>query len=225
MARKLVSREELYALLEPWKFTPPDVDANRALEDDLWARAGKERAVLISDMSGFTRITRTRGILHFLALFQQAHRIGETMFERHGGRFLKTAADNLFALFDTVGAAAACAQSMLHEAEKLNAGVPSADGHVKLCIGIGFGRILELSDDGFGDQVNVAFKLGEDVAEQGRSSSPSPQWRTCASRPRTGTWRRSCRGLSRLKRATCSSSTGCSRRVDDEAFTAIAAAA
>jgi class 3 adenylate cyclase len=168
MARKLLSRTELYALLEPWKFEPPDAEANRALEDELWARAGSERAVLISDMSGFTRITRARGILHFLALFQQAQHIGERMFERHGGRFLKTAADNLFALFDTAGAAAACAQSMLHEAEKLNAGVPREDGHVKLCIGIGFGRILELSDDGFGDQVNVAFKLGEDVAEKGQ---------------------------------------------------------
>ena len=169
MAKKaqLISRQELYEYLAPWKFTH-DPDANRALEDDLWARAGRVRAVLISDMSGFTRITRARGILHFLALFQQANNIGATMFERHGGRFLKTAADNLFALFDPVGAAAACAQSMFREAEKLNAGVPSDDGHVKLCIGIGYGKILELADDAFGDQVNVAFKLGEDIAEPGQ---------------------------------------------------------
>ena len=98
---------------------------------------------------------------------RQANDIGGKMFERHGGRFLKTAADNLFALFDTVGAAAACGQSMMREAEKLNAGVPSEDGHVKLCLGLGFGKILELSDDAFGDQVNVAFKLGEDVASPG----------------------------------------------------------
>src|SRR5207237_361032 len=52
-------------------------------------------------------------------------------------------------------------------AEKPNAGVPSSDGHVKLCIGLGFGKILELSGDAFGDQVNVAFKLGEDVAAPG----------------------------------------------------------
>jgi adenylate cyclase len=168
MANKPISRVELYRYLEPWNFTPPDPDANRGLEDELWARAGRVRAVLISDMSGFTRITRARGILHFLALFQQAHQIGARLFERHGGRFLKTAADNLFALFDTTGAAAACAESMLHEADKLNAGVPSADGHVKLCLGIGFGKILELSDDAFGDQVNVAFKLGEDIAEPGQ---------------------------------------------------------
>jgi class 3 adenylate cyclase len=32
------------------------------------------------------------------------------------------------------------------------------------CIGVGYGRVLELTDDVFGDEVNVAFKLGEDVA-------------------------------------------------------------
>ena len=163
MAHKPMPRGELYRHLEAWSFT--DEGSNQALSDALWAQDGRVRAVLISDMSGFTRITRSRGILHFLALFQKAHHLGETLFARHGGRFLKTAADNLFALFDTVGAAAACAQAMLHGAEQLNAGIPSQDGHVRLCIGIGFGRILELADDAFGDQVNIAFKLGEDIAE------------------------------------------------------------
>ena len=166
MAPKPMPREELYRQLDAWSFT--DDEANRALGEALWAKGGRVRAVLISDMSGFTRITRSRGILHFLALFQKAHHLGETLFTRHGGRFLKTAADNLFALFDTVGAAAACAQAMMHGAEQLNAGIASPDGHVRLCIGIGFGRILELSDDAFGDQVNVAFKLGEDIAEPGQ---------------------------------------------------------
>src|SRR4051812_31781682 len=129
MARpKPLSRDQLYEHLQQWKFTPPDDSLNKALEEELWARCGQTRAVLISDLSGFTRITRSRGILHFLAVFKQAQGIGQTVFTRHGGRFLKTAADNLFALFDTVGAAAACAQAMLHEAQKLNAGVPSDDG-------------------------------------------------------------------------------------------------
>ena len=162
MAHKPMPRGELYRHLDAWSFT--DEGSNQALSDALWAQDGRVRAVLISDMSGFTRITRSRGILHFLALFQKAHHLGETLFARHGGRFLKTAADNLFALFDTVGAAAACAQAMLHGAEQLNAGC-GADAQVRLCIGIGFGRILELSDDAFGDQVNIAFKLGEDIAE------------------------------------------------------------
>jgi class 3 adenylate cyclase len=166
---KPMTREELYDQLQAWKFGPPDQDPdlNRGLEDELWARCGRVRAVLVSDLSGFTRLTRARGILHFLAVFEQASKIGDAIFARHGGRFLKTAADNLFALFDTTGAAAACAQAMLHEADKLNAGVPHEDGHVRFCIGIGYGKILELSNDAFGDQVNVAFKLGEDLAKPG----------------------------------------------------------
>ena len=163
----LMTRDELYEQLRHWHVEAPDAELNQALDDELWAQLGRTRAVLISDLSGFTRITRTRGILHFLAVFQQAQVLGAKLFERHGGRFLKTAADNLFALFDTVGAAAACAQALLAEADKLNAGVPSEDGHVRFCLGIGYGKIIELADDAFGDQVNIAFKLGEDVAGQG----------------------------------------------------------
>jgi len=40
-------------------------------------------------------------------------------------------------------------------------------GEVNLCVGIGYGRILQLDDDLFGDEVNVAYKLGEDVAGPG----------------------------------------------------------
>lgn len=163
-----LGRVELYQELKRWNLSAHDPGANKLVEDELWKKLGRKRAVLISDLSGFTRITRSKGILHFLAIFERAHEIGEVVFARHGGRFLKTQADNLFALFDTVGAAAACAQAMLHEADKLNAQVPLADGHVRFCVGIGFGEILELADDAFGDQVNVAFKLGEDIAEPGQ---------------------------------------------------------
>jgi class 3 adenylate cyclase len=38
-------------------------------------------------------------------------------------------------------------------------------GQSELCIGIGFGRILQLDDDAFGDEVNLAYKLGEDIAK------------------------------------------------------------
>ena len=85
-----MTRDEMYAELERWSFAGAD---NQSIEKALWERCGKVRAVLISDMSGFTRLTRRRGILHFLALFRQAHGIGASMFARHRGRFLKTAAD------------------------------------------------------------------------------------------------------------------------------------
>lgn len=160
--KKRRTREELLASLQG--FDTQDPARNRALEEQLWQELGAERAIFVSDLSGFTRVTKTRGILHFLAIVERARDIGTRMFERHGGRFLKTQADDLFALFDTAGAAAACARAVLHEAEKLNATLADPDAHVHFCIGIGFGRILELADDAFGDEINVAFKLGEDLA-------------------------------------------------------------
>ena len=37
-----------------------------------------------------------------------------------------------------------------------------------VCIGIGYGKMLDGGDEGmYGDEVNLAYKLGEDVAEAG----------------------------------------------------------
>ncbi|MBS2025265.1 MAG: adenylate/guanylate cyclase domain-containing protein [Deltaproteobacteria bacterium] len=161
--RPAFGKDDLYEQLLEWSLD--GVRDNQALSSALWSAHGKDRAVLVSDLSGFTRITRQRGLLQFLAVFERARRIGEAAFTLHGGRYLKHEADNLIALFDTPGAAAACARTMLWEAKKHNAGVSDVAGHVRFCIGISYGHIMELSDDAFGDAVNVAFKLGEDVAK------------------------------------------------------------
>lgn len=161
------ARRDVYDLLETWRLDTVDPAANLPLSEALWAELGTQRAVLISDLSGFTRITRSHGLLQFLAVFKRAMKLGCAEVERHGGRFLKSDADNLFALFDSAGAAAACAQAMLGSAAEENARVPDVAGHVRFCIGLGFGQVLELEDDAFGDPVNIAFKLGEDVAAAG----------------------------------------------------------
>ena len=41
------------------------------IDRELWAELGQEIAILMSDTSGFTRITRERGTLHFLSLVQR----------------------------------------------------------------------------------------------------------------------------------------------------------
>lgn len=162
---KAITKDELYRALEGWSLEQPA--ANGALSDRLWQELGRHRAVLVSDMSGFTRITRERGLLQFLAVFGRAQQLGRLVFERHGGRYLKHEADNLIALFDTAAAAAAAARDLLWEARAHNARVPDASGHVRFCVGVSCGRVIELEDDAFGDPVNVAFKLGEDVARSG----------------------------------------------------------
>jgi class 3 adenylate cyclase len=149
-----VKREDLYRWLDE-----RNREFKRAKEIDakLWRECGCERAVLVTDLTGFTRITKAEGILHFLAMFRRVVCTAEPMFRDAGATFWKMEADDLMASFPTVGSA-------LEVAEQL----ARADfGEVSVCAGVAWGRILQLEDDLFGDAVNVAYKLGEDTAKAG----------------------------------------------------------
>jgi len=150
-----VTRAELYGLLDQRMREPSRADE---IEASIWSACGCERAILVSDLSGFTRITKQKGILHFLCAFRSVVQAGEALFREHGALFWKTDADNLMATFPDVAAAAAVALALAR----------SDFGEVGCCLGLGFGRILQLEDDLFGDEVNVTYKLGEDVAEPGQ---------------------------------------------------------
>ncbi|HQP39678.1 MAG TPA: adenylate/guanylate cyclase domain-containing protein [Polyangiaceae bacterium] len=136
------------------------------LDREVWERCGAERGILVMDLSGFTRLTRARGILHFLAVFRRAWRASCPVVSTHGGRVVKCEADNVIASFPSASAALDAAVGMLHAVRELNVTLDD-DSRMRLCIAVGWGRILELEDDFFGDEVNVTFKLGEDVARSG----------------------------------------------------------
>lgn len=87
--------------------------------------------------------------------------------ERFGGTMMKQEADDLIAIFGGPIEAVQAAIAMQEATIGLNAGLPEPDDHVHMCIGVESGPLLRLDDDAFGDTVNVAFKLGEDVAERG----------------------------------------------------------
>ncbi len=128
---------------------------------------GQDKAVLVLDMSGFCRTARAHSIVLVLSMIYQMREILRPCVESAGGRLIKAEADNLFCLFDTViDAARACRQihSRLTEANK------QMPVHCRLnvSIGIGYGHILNIEDkDLFGDEVNLASKLGEDIAGKG----------------------------------------------------------
>ncbi len=153
------SRADLFRLLDARIASPEIAEAQEAA---LWKRCGRDRAILVLDLSGFTRITRSHGILHFLTIFRRAIRLASPAIEVTG-RVLKLDADNVIGVFDRVGDALAAAEEIMGAAAAENA-ILEPDQRVRACIGIGFGHILELTDDLYGDEVNVAFKLGEDVA-------------------------------------------------------------
>ena len=123
-------------------------------------------AVLITDLSGFTRTTREHGVIHFLSLFRKCQKICVPIIERHGGELMKDEADDLFALFSSPKDAISAGLQMQREIRTANL-VAAATDQIGLAIGIGYGPLLRFTDDAFGDAVNIAFKLGEDLASSG----------------------------------------------------------
>lgn len=127
----------------------------------------QDKAVFVLDMSGFSRTTRQHGIVSFLLMIHQMQLMARPAIEHHRGLLLKAEADNLFCLFDTVEDAIGTAREIVRRLHTVNLILPE-NRRLYASVGIGYGRILNVGDhDLFGDEVNLASRLGEDVAERG----------------------------------------------------------
>lgn len=134
---------------------------------DIESIFAQDKAVLVLDMSGFSRTTRQHGIVSFLLMIHQMQLMARPAIENNKGLLLKAEADNLFCLFDTVTGAIGAAREIVGRLATVNLILPE-DRRLYASVGIGYGRILNVDDeDLFGDEVNLASKLGEDVAERG----------------------------------------------------------
>ncbi len=140
-----------------------------ALEQKVWDEFGEICAVLILDSTGFSRTTQKKGIVYFLSIVARMREIGRRIFEAHGVIGLRAEADNLFAEFPTVAQALAAAFEM-HRHLRENEMLLTDDEPFRACIGIGYGRLLRSRHEGmYGDEMNLASKLGEDTAEGGQT--------------------------------------------------------
>ena len=139
----------------------------REIDAEIWRRFGRTRAVLVLDMCGFSRLTMRYGITHFLAMIRRLGTIVRPVIAEAGGRVVKTDADNVFATFDDVPAALEAARAIQAHLDQANIFLPE-DWDLHAGIGIGYGPLLLIGDDDlFGAEMNVASKLGEDVAGRG----------------------------------------------------------
>ncbi len=147
------------------KFSQETSIENRdAIEDGLWKEYGAEQVIFVLDMSGFSLLTRKYGIIHYLSMVRRMQLISEPIIESYDGWVIKFEADNCFAVFpDTLPAVqAAIALQLAFGASNL---ITPEDFDVHISCGIDYGKILIVGDeDCFGDPVNRACKLGEDVA-------------------------------------------------------------
>jgi adenylate cyclase len=158
------SREDLERLLSAIIDQP---ERQAEITETIESTFAQDKAVLVLDMSGFCRTTHIYGIVSFLLMIHRMQLICRPCVEHNGGVVVKADADNLFCLFDNVEAAIKAGREII---ERLNAAnrVMPAEQHLYAAIGIGYGKILNIAgQDMFGDEVNLASKLGEDIAGMG----------------------------------------------------------
>ncbi len=156
--------QSFFSLIDDLNAAPP---AERArMEEVIWKTYGVEKAILALDMSHFSLSVRRSGVLPYLGLIRSMHRITEPIVRECRGEVVKYVADNLLAVFaemtDAVAAAVKINQALI------NAPVPTETESLSVAIGIDHGRFLLIpGQDCYGDPVNIAYKLGEDLARPG----------------------------------------------------------
>jgi adenylate cyclase len=139
----------------------------KTIEAEIWERFGVEMAVFVLDMSGFSRLTQEHGAVHYLSMVRRMNLALDSIIGRNQGKLVKFEADNCFAVFPTVADAVQCGISANMQFEGMNL-LTIREFDIRVCIGISHGHFLLVEErDFFGDAVNKASRLGEDIAEPG----------------------------------------------------------
>lgn len=131
---------------------------------ELWQRFGGRCATLVLDCCKFTRITQEAGIVHYLVCLLKLNDLIKPIFEKHGCCSYRCEEDNIYAEFKTPDQALA-ASLEANQAVKSAMLMLNDNEPFQICIGIGYGDVLCTQNNGvFGDEMNLASKLGEDIA-------------------------------------------------------------
>jgi len=118
-------------------------------------------AVLVLDSSGFSRRCQRDSIISALAEVERMRRAVVPLFEQRGGKIFKIEVDNIYAVFPDVASALAVSEATMAALAPIG---------IQVSIGIGYGELLMIADPAhynnvYGIEMNLASKLGEDVAE------------------------------------------------------------
>lgn len=147
----------------------------RAAEIDTRIRQtfAQTRSVWILDSAGFSRKTEQQGIIPALLNIYQMRKIVTPLIAKHGGQLLKAEADNIYVTFPNADQAVSAAGDVL---DQLNAAGLSAS------VGIGHGEVLVVGGrDVFGHEMNLASKLGEDLAGHNEILLTAAAFANCSS--------------------------------------------
>jgi class 3 adenylate cyclase len=139
-----------------------------ALDCKSFPQLFRKRAVVFTDTADFTLRTARDGILHFLMVFDTVAGLAEKVVRRTGGEMVKVEGDSLLLRYDDANAAVRSVLELDEAIQAYNRG-RAENEQVHFSYGIGYGDILDTDDDMFGLEVNLASKIGEDLAEPGEA--------------------------------------------------------
>lgn len=130
----------------------------------IWDLFGEEWAIMVTDLTGFSRGVAEFGIVHFLQTIYESERLLVPIVEENDGILLKAEGDSYLIIFRNPTKAIRAALEMQQALRTYNESRDAID-QVLLGVGLGFGKVLRIGDaDVFGLEVNAAYVLGEDTA-------------------------------------------------------------
>ena len=126
----------------------------------------RKRAVVFTDTADFT--LRTLGTASSIPELSTAWWPPPGRAGAVGGEIVKVEGDSLLVRFDDATAACRGVDALEECLRRLNRGRPENE-QLAFSYGIGYGDVLDLEQDLFGLEVNLASKLGEDLAQPGEA--------------------------------------------------------
>jgi class 3 adenylate cyclase len=133
-----------------------------------FSRLFRRQAVVYTDTADFTVRTARDGILHFLMVFNRLAERARPLLRRHGGELMKVEADSLLIRFPDADAACRGVDALEKLLAGLNRGRPPNE-RLRFSYGVGYGDLVAVEGDLFGLELNLASKLGEDLARPGEA--------------------------------------------------------
>lgn len=177
--------DNLHRILDLWADSDPSLRPE--IEQTIRDIFEGQLAIMVLDMSGFSSSVMRHGIIHFLARVSQMRAVAVPAIQERGGQVVKYIADDVLAVFDSADDALAAALKIRCDTI-METGVIQMDMSFEVSIGIGWGPTLHVPKiDLWGDQVNQAFKLGEETAGPGEIMLTECAWDALTEKPANAT--------------------------------------